>query len=429
MPRLNIVVNLAATAFVAVLIASSLGSGTPLATRLVVDASSSPAVALQSTVAQGSDSPSALADRVRREFPSVAIGVIITVVGLSALLLDRVVSLRGNLTLVVFGSMLLLYGARLLAGTATLRLAVGAPDVLWDYVVAYATYAMPTLSALFFDRFFGPGWKLSVRRVWQASLVYTLGAIAVDAWAGVPGTAMAPNNPIVIAGLSVCMANLFGGGFPRTGELRVVRAGALALFVLIFNKNLAAMGLLPWTVRLEAVGVLIFLGCLGYAVATRAFRTERQLAALEEDLKTARRIQTSILPRELPRLADGTVAVRYIPMAAVGGDFYEFLRVDDKRLGLLVADVTGHGVPAALIASMVKGAAAAQASDAARPDRVLSGINRTLCSQLDGHYVTAVYVYVDLEAGRLLHASAGHPPPLHFEAPPVGSTSSARAGC
>ena len=68
----------------------------------------------------------------------------------------------------------------------------------------------------------------------------------------------------------------------------------------------------------------------------------------------ARQIQSSILPQAMPRLARVTVAARYRPLAAVAGDFYDFLEIDERRLGVLLADVSGHGVPAALIASMVK---------------------------------------------------------------------------
>jgi serine phosphatase RsbU (regulator of sigma subunit) len=99
-------------------------------------------------------------------------------------------------------------------------------------------------------------------------------------------------------------------------------------------------------------------------------------------------------------------------MTAVAGDFYDFLRVDDWRLGILVADVSGHGVPAALIASMVKIAVTAQLQNADDPARVLTGINQALVGQLNGQFVTAAYLFVDLEGRRMRYAAAGHPPLL-----------------
>jgi serine phosphatase RsbU (regulator of sigma subunit) len=91
----------------------------------------------------------------------------------------------------------------------------------------------------------------------------------------------------------------------------------------------------------------------------RALDDARRLVVIDRELSIARRIQSSILPQSMPRLAGLTIAARYRPMSAVAGDFCDFLETDAHRLGILVADVSGHGVPAALIASMVKVALAA----------------------------------------------------------------------
>jgi serine phosphatase RsbU (regulator of sigma subunit) len=97
-------------------------------------------------------------------------------------------------------------------------------------------------------------------------------------------------------------------------------------------------------------------------------------------------------------------------MSAVAGDFYDFLCVDERRVGILVADVTGHGVPAALIASMLKVAFAGQAAHAHDPARVLTGLNRALCGKFEEHFVTAAYLFVDLERSLLHYSGAAHPP-------------------
>jgi sigma-B regulation protein RsbU (phosphoserine phosphatase) len=138
----------------------------------------------------------------------------------------------------------------------------------------------------------------------------------------------------------------------------------------------------------------------------------RQLREIRRELDTARQIQLSILPREIPKLEALDIAARYIPMTSVAGDFYDFLRVDEKRIGILVADVSGHGMPAALIASMLKIALAAQTPHALDPVLVLSGLNQTLCGKFEGHYVTAAYVVVDTEKQSVCYAGAGHPPLL-----------------
>jgi serine phosphatase RsbU (regulator of sigma subunit) len=138
----------------------------------------------------------------------------------------------------------------------------------------------------------------------------------------------------------------------------------------------------------------------------------QQLLAIQKELETARQIQLSILPTHIPKSPGLDIAARYIPMTAVAGDFYDFIFVDEKHIGILVADVSGHGMPAALIASMLKIAFAAQASLAAEPERVLSGLNQALCGKFQHHYVTAAYVYFDMERRTLTYAGAGHPPLL-----------------
>jgi serine phosphatase RsbU (regulator of sigma subunit) len=136
----------------------------------------------------------------------------------------------------------------------------------------------------------------------------------------------------------------------------------------------------------------------------------QQLLAIQKELELARKIQFSILPKDVPRIAGLDIAVRYVPMTSVAGDFYDFLRVDEKRFGALVADVSGHGVPAALVASMLKIALSAQAPHAADPAKVLAGLNLALCGKFDTHFVTAAYVFVDTEKNVLDYAGAGHPP-------------------
>ena len=141
-------------------------------------------------------------------------------------------------------------------------------------------------------------------------------------------------------------------------------------------------------------------------------RLAQQLRAIRSELETARQIQLSILPRELPKIRGLDVAARYVPMSSVAGDFYDFIVVDEKRLGILVADVSGHGMPAALISSMLKIALAAQSAQARDPAAVLSGLNRALCGKFQGHYVTAAYALVDLEKRTIAYGGAGHPPLL-----------------
>jgi serine phosphatase RsbU (regulator of sigma subunit) len=136
----------------------------------------------------------------------------------------------------------------------------------------------------------------------------------------------------------------------------------------------------------------------------------QQLTAIRNELETARQIQLSILPGKMPKINGLDLAARYLPMTEVAGDFYDFIVVDDNHVGMLVADVSGHGMPAALISSMLKIALAAQFASASDPAQVLSGLNQALCGKFQGHFVTAAYIFIDTEKHTLQYAGAGHPP-------------------
>jgi len=142
----------------------------------------------------------------------------------------------------------------------------------------------------------------------------------------------------------------------------------------------------------------------------------QQLDTIKKELEVARKIQFSILPHEVPAIQGVELAARYVPMTQVAGDFYDFIVIDETHVGILVADVSGHGMPAALIASMLKIALAAQADHATEPAEVLTQLNQTLCGKFHDHYVTATYVYLDMEKHTLRYAGAGHPPVLMCDA-------------
>ena len=139
-----------------------------------------------------------------------------------------------------------------------------------------------------------------------------------------------------------------------------------------------------------------------------------QLLALNNEIEMARQIQLSILPHSIPELPGLEIAARFLPMTTVAGDFYDFIRIDDKHLGILIADVSGHGLPSALIASMLQVALKGQAQHASEPAKVLEGLNVALCGKFTQNFVTAAYLYMDLENHVLRYAGAGHPPVLQW---------------
>lgn len=196
-----------------------------------------------------------------------------------------------------------------------------------------------------------------------------------------------------------------------TQDFIVIRRGLVAFVAFAVWENIRGMlGLrLP---NVEPIGFVAFLVALGYVAAHQTLRRDQQLSEIQKELEVARRIQLSILPARFPNSANFRVAARYVPMTSAAGDFYDFIVADDRQAGLLIADVSGHGVPAALIASMVKVAATAQRANAANPSRLLAGMNAVLCGNTQNQFVTAAYVHLDSQAREIRYSAAGHPPML-----------------
>ncbi|WP_254062046.1 PP2C family protein-serine/threonine phosphatase [Acidobacterium sp. S8] len=219
------------------------------------------------------------------------------------------------------------------------------------------------------------------------------------------------NNGVLIVALLILIAQSFlRDRKADTKDFVIIRNGLLIFAAFALWNNI--VGAFGFYTRVEPYGFAIFLCCLGYVASRRAVERDQQLNALHKELDVAKRIQLSILPPMFPVSPHFKVVARYVPMTSVAGDFYDFLAVQDGKAGLLIADVSGHGVPAALIASMVKLAATSQKEHAAHPAELLAGMNTTLCGNTQNQFVTAAYVYLDAEAGELRYAAAGHPPML-----------------
>src|SRR5215470_1122378 len=198
---------------------------------------------------------------------------------------------------------------------------------------------------------------------------------------------------------------------PEVDDFAVIRWGLLIFVAFVVWQNL--MQFFPTSLpQLEPFGFAVFLSTLGFVAARSTLRRDQQLKEIQKELEVARRIQLSILPGVFPVSTNFRVAAQYVPMSSVAGDLYDYIIADDHRVGLLIADVSGHGVPAALIASMVKLAAASQRAVAAEPCQFLSGMNSALLGNTQNQFVTAAYVYLNSESGELRYSAAAHPPLL-----------------
>jgi serine phosphatase RsbU (regulator of sigma subunit)/predicted ester cyclase len=142
---------------------------------------------------------------------------------------------------------------------------------------------------------------------------------------------------------------------------------------------------------------------------------EREL--VEQELQVARGIQQASLPNEVPKLEGWQISPYYQPAREVGGDFYDFHLLSDGRLGVVVGDATGKGVPAALVMSTTCGMLqlAARALGSPTSGEVLAQVNETLLARIPQNmFVTCFYAILDPKSGTFRYANAGHDPPyLH----------------
>jgi predicted ester cyclase len=143
----------------------------------------------------------------------------------------------------------------------------------------------------------------------------------------------------------------------------------------------------------------------------RLEQEERERERIEQELRVARRIQQASLPKEVPELEGWEIAPYYQPAREVGGDFYDFHLLSEGRLGVVVGDATGKGVPAALVMSTTCGMlqAVSQALGSSSPGEVLERVNETLFARIPpSMFVTCFYAILDPKSGLLSYANAGH---------------------
>src|SRR5271163_253912 len=355
--------------------------------------------------------------QLRWELLNIAAAVMLLSFGTVAIVLFLSRRKTRELTLIYFGLFCILYGLRLLTTLQTIQFSLGFSPAFWLYLNWVITGTIILPFGLFlhqvaperFRRFFG--WLI----IFQAA--FAVWAILGAALRVSLKTLFLSNN-LMVLGIFLASALFLVFGPRSAGPRKPVSRGMVVFMtgfsiwlLFILQANLLGLKILKG-LNVEFVGLLVFVGCLGYVTASLSFAKEESLLNLNKELEIARQIQASTLPKEVPRIAGLEVAARYVPMSAVAGDFYDFLAVDECRVGILVADVTGHGVPAALIASMLKVAFAGQAEHAQDPARLLAGLNTALCGKFEEHFVTAAYLFVDLENGLLRYSAAGHPPML-----------------
>ena len=334
--------------------------------------------------------------------PNLFLGAAFTTVGLVAAgfcLIRR----KADALLVSLAVFAYLYGQRLWLRCDLLRLTVP-PSEVFHRLRAAINPLIPVPGFIFFQI---AGLLPRRGKAFTYSLVGVFLALTIGtlAFGNLP-IFHAINNTLVVVALLVVLVNSLRRE-TADRDLAVLRRGMLVFVACALWDNIVT-GYLHMP-DIEAYGFAIFLASMGYVAARRTLERDEQLGEIQKELEVARSIQLSILPSQFPTSTPFEVAAKYVPMTSVAGDFYDFLAADSSSAGLLIADVSGHGIPAALIASMVKMAATSQRANASHPAQLLAGMNAALCGSTQGQFVTAAYVHLDAQMRELRYAAAGHP--------------------
>ena len=236
-----------------------------------------------------------------------------------------------------------------------------------------------------------------------------------------PRVEIAPNDPLVMYLLSAPGPVALDGLQLDSPALRDLRAAGVKLVVPLVSQGelIGTFNLGPHLSEQEysvddrrLLDKLAAQAAPALRVAQLVREQEAEVRArerLEQELRLAHLIQQQFLPKRVPDLPGWQVAAFYRPARHVGGDFYDFIDLEGGRIGLVVGDVTGHGVPAALIMATTRSAIRSEAPRLVSPGAVLARVNEVLHGDMPSNmFVTCLFALLDPVSGRLRFANAGH---------------------
>jgi sigma-B regulation protein RsbU (phosphoserine phosphatase) len=357
---------------------------------------------------------------LRGQISDIVSGAIFLFIGLAAWTIAALRRRSGVRLMVWLGIFIAMYGATCLSHSPAVMAALPHwGQVSAPYANTAMTYLLLVVGTFYFSELSVGKMHFVTRLLAFVGLAIAVVAMGLFVLAGSNNKLLPYNNLLAVCVVLLWMTIVL---VPRLSKkylilpVRGILAIGTVLFALeaLYNNLLGPLGFKRTPAILDHLAFAVLFLSFGYAALRMVFANERRLLAIENELAIAREIQTSILPSCVPQIDNLSISAAYRPMTAVAGDFYEFIPVDRKRVGFLVADVSGHGVPAALIASMIKVAMQSVEPCAHDPQAVLRGLNHVLSRQLRGQFVSAAYLWVDTENCRALYSAAGHPPLLRL---------------
>ena len=237
--------------------------------------------------------------------------------------------------------------------------------------------------------------------------------------------------------ISTVLAGLLGGAIYRLrrGEFILIwQAVLFAIFIELFHMVLALLIAKPYEEALavvkevalpmigaNALGIAIFAFIIRNLILERKTAKEkesyrRELERTEYEIETARKIQQSFLPEAPPVVNGFELAALSIPAEEVGGDFYDFIPISDDLVGIVIADVSGKGIPAALFTGLSQALIRAGTSDHSSPSNAVQKANALILNEAKSSmFVTLFYTALDSKRKVLNYVNAGHNPPLLYK--------------
>jgi phosphoserine phosphatase RsbU/P len=340
-------------------------------------------------------------------------GSAIVTVGVLSLCVHFASALSRERILLWFGLFAGPYGVALICRSILVPQWDGKAEILIVLIGRLVGLLSSIPALLLFKEFYGAGWRLSTRWliwIYGLSLVTVFGLLTVHDH---PRSIPSPGITLVIFVPLELVVNWLAGYRPPPIKGRLFIFAGLSFFFLTFSYDHIS----HWHTGnrdgiTEPLGFLVLTLCLGFVVSRRVAANEAEWLSLTEEMRAARRIQAAILPTSMPDVPGFSVAARYVPMTAVAGDFYSFPRTAPDSIDIIATDVMGHGVAAALIASMVKVSVFAGADRNEKPSEIIRNLNRTICKEAPTELVTAVYISMNRTSGVGRYSAAGNPPPL-----------------
>jgi serine phosphatase RsbU (regulator of sigma subunit) len=166
----------------------------------------------------------------------------------------------------------------------------------------------------------------------------------------------------------------------------------------------------PFNINANSIDGCLFVLSLAIILVLRSTRIAQQQAHLETEMAAAREVQQIILPEQLEHVPGFSVESAYVPAQQVGGDFFQILPAPEGSLLLVIGDVAGKGLPAAMLVSVLVGAIRGVAEYTSEPAELLANLNQRLVGRVAGSFSTALAAHI-FSDGSVVMSNAGHLPP------------------